>query len=179
MPPGSSKHRKKIEILTFAVRLAAFVVTLIPLAALILPWVTLDGTGEVHTGAESIALLATPVAVYMFSVSPLQAGIVSVGPILVVLLAVVISYNYHRRRSIAWGPPAMLAIAVAIFYGAGDLVTAKHYGLVAVMLVSTLLTLHQIAIRVQVVLRRRQKLPIVYRASAIATGTGSYRWSER
>jgi len=144
-----------------------------------LPWVTLDGTGESVSGVGAIALLVPPMSKYLYTVSPLQAALLIVGPILVTWLAIVISYNYRRRKSIYWAPPAMLVVAVAIPYGATDLVAATEPGLAIVMAVSVILMLHQIAIRVQVVLRRKMKMPVVYRALAVATGMGHYRWSER
>ena len=176
---GSRDQTGSRELITLAMRLAAFVATLIPLAALALPWVTLDGTEETVSGVGAVALLVPPMSEYLYAVSPLQAALLTVGPMLVALLAIITSYNYRRRRSIYWAPPAMLIVAVAIAYGATDLVTAAGPGLVIVMTVSALLTLHQIAIRVQVVLRRKMKMPAIYRALAVATGMGHYRWSER
>lgn len=70
----------------------------------------------------------------------------------------------------------MLAVAAGIAYGATDLVTGTEQGLTVVMAVSVLLTLHQIAIRIQVALKRKLKMPTIYRALAVATGAGHYRW---
>ena len=176
---GDRDQTRDRELLTLIMRLTAFVATLIPLAALALPWVVLDGTEESVSGIGAIALLVPPTSEYLYAVSPLQAGILTLGPILLALLAIITSYNYRRRRSIYWAPPATLIVAGAIGYGTGDLVTAIEPGLVAVIVVSALLTLHQIAIRVQVTLRRRMKMPAVYRALAVVTGMGHYRWSER
>ena len=176
---GSPDHTKNRELLTLIMRLAAFVATLIPLAAMALPWVTLDGTGKSVNGVGAIALLVPPIGEYLYAVSPLQAALLTVGPILVALLAIITSYNYRRRKSIYWAPPAMLAVAAAIAYGAVDLVTSTESGLMIVIAVSAVLTLHQIAIRMQVALRRKMKMPVVYRALAVATGMGHYRWSER
>ena len=167
------------ELITLIMRLAAFVATLAPLLAMALPWVALDGAEEMVSGVGAIALLAPPMREYIFAVSPLQGAILTLGPILIALLAIVTSYNYRRRRSIYWAPPLMLAVALAIAYGATDLVTGAEPGLMIVMAVAALLTLHQVAIRIQVVLRRRMKMPMVYRTLAVATGMGHYRWSER
>ena len=175
----TSVHGRNSELITFIMRLAAFVATLIPLAALALPWVMLDGTGTTVSGVGAVALLVPPMSGYLFTVSPLQAALLTAGPILVAWLAIVTGYNYRRRKSIYWAPPAMLAVAVGIAYGSPDLVTAIEPGLMIVMVVAALLTLHQITIRVQVVLRRNMKMPAVYRALAVATGMGHYRWSER
>ena len=179
MQSGNRDQTRNRELITLIMRITAFVATLIPLAAMALPWVVLDGTGEAVTGVGAIALLVPPTSEYLYAVSPLQASALMVGPILVALLAIIISYNYRRRKSVHWAPPLMLIVAGAIAYGAGDLVTAIEPGLVLVMAVSALLTLHQAAIRLQVALRRKMKLPEVYRALAVVTGMGHYRWSER
>lgn len=171
-------RRKKREAVTLAVRLAAFAVTLVPFPALLAPWVALDGIAGSYSGVDAVALLATPTAAYLYGVSPLQAVIVTVGPILVLLLATITSYRYHRRKSVLLAPPAMFAVSVVISLGAGDFVVATHYGLTLVMLVSAALTLHQVAIRIYVALQKRQKLPAVHRALGVATGAGRYRWSE-
>ena len=176
---GDQDQTKNRELITLIMRLVAFAATLIPLAAMALPWVILDGTGEAVSGVGAVALLAPPMSEYLYAVSPVQTGILTVGPILVTLLTIIISYNYRRRRSIYWAPPAMLIVSVAIAYGATDLVSAIEFGLVIVTAVSGLLTLHQVAIRVQVILRRKMKMPKIYRALAVITGMGHYRWSER
>ncbi len=178
MPPSDADHTPSRESATFAVRLIFFALTLVPLAALLMPWVTLDGTGRTHTGISTIALLASPIRAYLYEVAPLQAATLTLGPALIGLLAVVISYSYQRRKSIFWAPPVMLAIAIYIPYGTADLVGAKHGGLVTVMAVAVLLVLHQILIRTQVALRRKRKFASVYRALALATGSGHYRWIE-
>ena len=176
---GSRDQTGRPELITLVMRLAAFVATLIPLAALALPWVMLDGTGEAVSGVGAIALLAPPMSGYLYTVAPLQATLLTVGPMLVALLAMITGYNYRRRRSIYWAPPAMLIVAGAIAFGTADLITATEPGLAIVMAVSILLILHQAAIRIQVVLRRKMKMPGVYRTLAVVTGMGHYRWSER
>ena len=175
----TSVQGRNRELITLIVRLSAFAATLIPLAAMALPWVMLDGTGKSVSGVGAIALLVPPTSEYLYTVSPLQAALLTIGPILVALLATITSYNYRRRKSIYWAPPAMMALTAGIAYGASDIVTATEPGLMIVMAVAALLTLHQVAIRVQVVLRRKMKMPAVYRTLAVATGMGHYRWSER
>lgn len=176
---GDQDQTKNRELITLIMRLVAFAATLIPLAVMVLPWVVLDGTGEAVSGIGAVALLVPPMSEYLYAVSPVQAGILTVGPILVSLLTIIASYNYSRRRSIYWAPPAMLIVSLAIAYGATDLVTATEPGLAMVIVASALLTLHQIAIRVQVALRRKAKMPQLYRGLAVITGMGHYRWSEQ
>lgn len=72
----------------------------------------------------------------------------------------------------------MLAVALGIAYGATDLVTGTEQGLTIVLVVSMLLTLHQVAIRAQLALQRKLMMPAIYRVLTIATGTGRYRWKE-
>ena len=176
---GSGDQTKNRELATFVIRIAAFVCTLVPLAALALPWVVMDGTEETVSGVGAVALLLPPMGEYLYAISPLQASIVTMSPALVALLAIITSHNYRKRQSVFWAPPAMLAVAAVIVFGATDLVAGVAPGLVLVMAVAVLLTLHQIAIRMQVFLRRKMKMPQVYRALAVATGMGNYRWSER
>lgn len=176
---GNQAQTKNRELITLIMRLVAFAATLIPLVVMALPWVTLDGTREAVSGVGAVALLLPPMSEYLYAVSPVQAAILTVGPIMVSLLAIITSYNYWRRRSIYWAPPAMLIVSAAIAYGATDLITTAEPGLVIVMAISVLLILHQIAIRVQVNLRRKAKMPQLYRGLAVITGMGHYRWSER
>ncbi|MXZ92674.1 MAG: hypothetical protein F4W95_04430 [Chloroflexi bacterium] len=135
--------------------------TLVPLIAMALPWVTLDGGEQALTGIGVVVLLLPPMNEYLFTVSPLQAAILTLGPVLIVLLAIVTSYNYQRRQSIYWAPPVMLIAALAIVYGTADLVAAIEPGLITVVAFAALLSLHQVAIRIQVVLRRKTKMPRV------------------
>ena len=167
------------ELVTLVIRLSAFVATLIPLAAMALPWIILDGTGEAVSGVGAIALLVPPSSEYLYAVSPLQAAFLTLGPVLVALLAIIIAHKYRQRKSVVWAPLALLIVAGLVAYGTGDLIAAIGPGLVIVLAVSVLLTLHQSAIRVQVLLRRKMKMPEVYRTLAIVTGMGHYRWSER
>ena len=106
-----------------------------------LPWATLDGTDTVVSGVGAIALLVPPTSEYLFAVSPIQAAIVTAGPMLAAALAIITSYNYWQRKSIFWAPPAMLAVMLAIAYGAVDLITAIEPGLVTMMAVSALAVL--------------------------------------
>ena len=43
---GNRNQTKNRELITLIVRLSVFVTALIPLAAMALPWITLDGTGR-------------------------------------------------------------------------------------------------------------------------------------
>ena len=66
---GSPDQTRSRELITLVMRLAAFVATLIPLAALALPWVTLDGTEEAVSGVGAVALLAPPMSEYLYGIS--------------------------------------------------------------------------------------------------------------
>ena len=178
MHQGSRDQTRTRELVTLIVRLTAFVATLIPLVAMMQPWVTLDGIDAPVSGIGAVALLLPSMREYLYAVSPVQAAVVTLGPIPVALLAILISNNYRRRKSVFWAPPAMLVVALGIAFGATDLVTGTEQGLTIVIVVSMLLTLHQVAIRVQVALQRKLMMPAVYRVLTVATGTGHYRWRE-
>ena len=170
-----SKNR---QIATLAVRLSAFAVTLIPLLALLLPWVMMDGNRDILSGIALVALLASPMREYLYQVDPMQAATLTMGPALIALLGIVTSHHYYRRRSIFWAPLMMLAIAMAIAYIADDLIYTIYEGLVVVIAVAMLLILHQAAIRLQVFLSNKCKFRRVSNILAIATGIGYYRWYE-
>ena len=169
---------KRQQAVTFIIRLLAFAVALVPLLALLLPWVMMDGTRDILSGVGLVALLASPMREYLYQVDPLQAALLTVGPALIAILAIITGHSYYRRNSIFWAPLMTLAIAMAIVYVAVDLVSAIYEGLVAVIAISALLILHQALIRVQVTLRRKRKLRKVADILAVATGSGRYRWSD-
>ena len=159
------------EATSTGVRLLAFVVCMAPFAALFLPWITLDGAEDIHTGVSSIALLASPLRDYLLDANPVQALIVTVGPAVIALLTIITGSRYCRRRSVYWAPPLMLAIALAIAYLTGDLVGATHEGLDAVGVVAILLTVHQLAIRMYVAMRRSR--PFAQSTRVLGTAIGA------
>ena len=158
------------EAIIVTVRLVTFGVTLIPFGALFLPWVTMDGSGEIRTGVTSISLLASPVRDYLFEVDPIQAAIVTIGPVAVVLLTIFTGSRYYSRRSTPWTPLLMLATTLAITFLTEDLIRETHEGLSVVTAAAVLLILHQAAIRLQVTLRRRYPYSKAAGTLAIATG---------
>ena len=172
MQSGNANRSRPRQIVTLAARIIFFALTLAPLGALLMPWVTLDGTGKVHTGIETISLPASAISAYLYDVNPLQAAILIVGTAMVALLAMLTTYYYQRRRSIYWTPPAILALTIAVAFGTGDLVNATHGGLSLAMAVAVLLILHQTVIRVRVFLSHKGKLPKVRRALSVAAGIG-------
>ena len=175
---GTVDPTKARELITFATRLAYFVITLVPLGALVMPWVTLDGTEESLTGVETVAVLTAPIGSYLYEVSTLQTATLTIGTALIALMAMLTAYYYHKRKSIYWAPCAMLVLVAAIYFGTGELVEATHAGPSVVITISILLIIHQALIRVQVALRRKEKLPKVYRTLAVVAGSGYYRWRE-
>ena len=160
---------------TIAVRLVAFAVAMAPLAALFMPWITLDGNQRSYTGVTSVALLVSPIREYLYAVDPVQAAIVTLSPLLIVLLSVVTSSYYYKRRAILWAPPAILAVALAVIYMTADLTNGLHLGPRFVAAVAILLTLHQGAIRLQVATRRNRKLSWASGPLAVATGIEDQR----
>ena len=158
------------EAITTAIRLVAFGVTMIPFGAMLLPWITLDGSEETHTGVTSISLLVSPIRDYLFEVDPIQAAIVTIGPVTIILLTIITGSRYYSRRSTPWTPPLMLATAFAITYLTADLIAATHEGLTAIAIASVLLILHQVAIRIQVAIWHRRPYSKAAGVLAIATG---------
>ena len=141
-----------------AIRILWFTLSISPFAALFLPWVTLDGSDKILTGVTSIALLTSPVRDYLYGVNPVQAVLLTFGPVLIVLLTIITGSRYGKRRSMYWAPPLILVLTLCIVYLTADLVSATHEGLDAVAVISILLVLHQLAIRIYVVMRGRQPL---------------------
>ena len=163
--------------ITITARLVAFAVTMAPLATMFLPWVSLDGSDKVYTGVTCIALLVSPLREYLFAVDPVQAAIVTIGPVLIVLLSIVTSNNYQKRRAILWAPPAILVTALAIIYLTPTLANHTYVGPALVAGIAILLILHQGAMRLQVATRRNRKLSWVSGPLAVATGIEEqHRW---
>ena len=158
------------EAVSTGVRLLTFVVCMATFATLFLQWVSLDGAEETRTGVTSVALLASPMRDYLFSVNPVQAIILTVGPAVIVLLTIITGSRYCRRRSVYWAPPLMIATAIAIVYLTEDLVNATHEGLDVVMAIAIFLTIHQLAIRIYVAARRRQPFATSTRVLGTAIG---------
>lgn len=158
------------DVIITAVRIVSFVVTMIPLAALFTPWVTLDGSVGTRSGVGCIALLASPVRDYLMAVDLVQAAVVTLGPALILLLSVVTGTYYYRLRSILWAPVGMLAVGLATVYLTANLVSLTHVGPYIVVLAAVLILLHQGGIRLQLATRRNLKLSWLSRPLAIVTG---------
>lgn len=157
-------------IVTDAIRVLWFILSISPFAALFLPWVTLDGADETLTGVTSIALLTSPARDYLFGVNPVQAVLLIFGPALIVLLTVITGSRYAKRRSVYWAPPLMLVLALCIVYLTADLVSATHEGLNTVAVISVLLALHQMAVRTYVAMQHSQPLSRTTQVLGIAIG---------
>ncbi len=163
------------RVATVSIRLIAFAVTLVPLAALFLPWITLDGSERIHTGVTCVALLVSPIREYLYGVDPFQAAIVTLSPVLVVLLSIAMGNHYCKRRATFWAPPCMLVVALATTYMTGNLVSGTHEGPRLLASAAIVLTLHQAAIRLQVATRRSRKLSWASGPLAVATGIDEQR----
>ena len=161
------------DVITTAVRIVTFIVTMIPLAALFTPWVTLDGSVGTRSGAGCIALLASPVREYLLAVDLVQTSVVTLGPALILLLSVVTSSYYYRLRSIFWAPVGMLAIALASIYLTANLVSFTHMGPYIVVVIAVLILMHQAGIRLQLATRRNSKMS--WLSGPLATATGMRR----
>ena len=175
--------RDRRELATFLVRLAAFAVTLLLTAAFFLPWVRLDGASDAHSGAELLAIIVSPTLTYLFAVSPVQAGVLIGCPAAVIVFAINVVTKYAQRKTAPLATAAILASSLSVVYAAPDLVAVNgsriHYGILLVVVLSAALLIHQALIKLRMRLLRSRKFPAVHRALSIATGSGSYRWSER
>ena len=158
------------ETITVTIRLLAFGVTMVPFGALFLPWITIDGYFTTLSGVTMISLLVSPIRDFMFWVDPVQAAIITLGPVAIILLTIITGHRYYRRSSVPWAPPLMLATALAIIYFTMDLAREAHQGPGVVAAAAFLLTLHQAAIRLQVSMRRRAPFSRAAGILAIATG---------
>lgn len=158
------------KIITTIARLIYFALTMAPLAALFLPWVTLDGGVRTHSGVTCLTLLVSPIRDYLYEVDPVQAAILTLGPAVVVFLSIVTSNYYYKRKSVFWAPLALLAVALAITYVTTDLVSDIYAGPRLLGSIASLLIIHQAAIRIQVATRRNRRLAWASGPLAIATG---------
>ena len=168
---------------TFAVRLLAFVVTLAIIGAFFLPWVKLDGVQEIYSGAELTALAVSPMRDYIYQVAPIQTAVLIGCPPVMMLFATVVAVKYARRRTALLATAVVLACAVAIIYGARELVADSepnaYLGLSLIVVLTAVLLVHQGLIKVRTKLWKTRKAPVLYRALSVVTGSGRYRWSER
>ena len=158
------------DVITTVVRTVTFIVTMIPLAALFMPWATLDGSVGTRSGVGCIALLASPVREYLMAVDLVQAVVVTFGPALILLLSVVTGSYYYRLRSIFWAPVGMLAIALATIYLTANLVSFTHLGPYIVVIAAALTLLHQAGIRLQVATRSNRRFSWLSGPLAMAMG---------
>ena len=163
-------------------RLVAFAATLVIIGAFFLPWVRLDGTTDSRSGAELMTLVISPTVDYLFEVSPVQSGVLIGCPTLIILAAIIVMANYGRRKTAILATSAILASSMALMYATLDLTANDeprvYMGLSVVVVLSGVLLLHQVLIKLSTKLYLRRRLPIVYRALSILTGSGYYRWSE-
>ena len=171
------------ELATFIMRLVAFAATLAIMGAFFLPWARLDGMNEASSGAELVTLVASPTIDYLFAVSTLQASVLVGGPALLIVSASVVMAKYARRKTAPFATCLVFASSMSIIYGAPDLTASNevgaYVGLSLIVALSAVLLIHQALIKLRGNLLRRGKLPTVYRAISILTGSGPYRWSER
>ena len=170
------------ELATLIMRLVAFAVTLVMLGAFFLPWLRLDGTTDSRSGAELITLVISPTVDYLFEVSIVQSGVLIGCPTLIILAAIIVMAKYGRRKTAILATSAILASSIAIIYATPDLTTNDeprvYMGLSVVVVLSGVLLLHQVLIKLGTKLYRRRRLPIVYGALSVLTGSGYYRWSD-
>ena len=171
------------ESATFAMRLIAFAATLAVMGAFFLPWTRLDGMSQAISGAELVALVVSPTASYLFAVSTFQAAVLVGSPVLLIVSAAVVMAKYARRRTAPFATCLVFASSVSVIYGAPDLTASDemgvYVGLSLTVVLSAALLIHQALIKLREHLYHRRRLPTVYQALSVLTGSGLYRWSER
>ena len=171
------------ELATFTMRLVAFAATLAIMGAFFLPWARLDGMNEASSGAELVALVVSPTANYLFAVSTLQAVVLVGCPALLILSATMVMAKYARRKTAPFATCLVFASSVSVAYGAPDLTASNelgaYVGLSLIVVLSAVLLVHQALIKLRGNLYHRRRLPTVYQALSVLTGSGHYRWSER
>ena len=178
--PQSSKSWQ--EGLTLLMRLFTFVVALMLGGAFFLPWIRLDGEDETCSGAELTILIMSPSLDYLLAISSVQTGVLIGSPILIVIATIIVIVKYGYRKTSLIPTFAVLASSIAIIYATPDLTTTKepsiHIGLTGIIVLSAILLFHQGLIKLRTRLYSGRKLPIVYSALGVITGSGYYRWSE-
>ena len=171
------------ELATFTMRLVAFAATLAIMGAFFLPWARLDGMNEASSGAELVALVVSPTANYLFAVSTLQAVVLVGCPALLILSATMVMAKYAQRKTAPFATCLVFASSVSVAYGAPDLTASNelgaYVGLSLIVVLSAVLLVHQALIKLRENLYHRRRLPTVYQALSVLTGSGHYRWSER
>ncbi len=171
------------ELATFTMRLVAFAAALAIMGAFFLPWARLDGMNEASSGAELVALVVSPTANYLFAVSTLQAVVLVGCPALLILSATMVMTKYARRKTAPFATCLVFASSVSVAYGAPDLTASNelgaYVGLSLIVVLSAVLLVHQALIKLRENLYHRRRLPTVYQALSVLTGSGHYRWSER
>ena len=170
------------ELATFVMRLVAFAATLAIIGAFFLPWVRLDGMSQASTGAELIAFVVSPTVNYLFAVSALQAGVLLGCPALLIASALVVMAKYGRRKTAPLATCVVFASSISIIYGAADLTASDgpgaYAGLSLIVVLSAALLIHQALIKLRGKLYHGRRLPTVYQALSVLTGSGYYRWNE-
>ena len=171
------------EHVTFAMRLLFFLATLAIMGAFFLPWTRLDGMSQSSSGADLVALLFSPSLGYLGAVSPLQTTILIGCPALLISAAVAVSVKYAQRETAPVATFLVFASSIFVIYATSDLTARKEvgtlFGLTLIVVLSAGLLIHQGLIKLRGKLYRQRKLPDVYQALSVITGSGYYRWSEK
>ena len=170
------------ELATFAMRLVAYATTLVIMGAFFLPWVRLDGMSQASSGAELVAIVVSPTVNYFLAVSTLQAGVLVGCPALLIVSATIVMAKYARRKTAPFATCVVFASSLSIVYGAPDLTASDgpgaYVGLSLIVVLSAALLIHQALIKLRGKLYHGRRLPTVYQALSLLTGSGYYRWNE-
>ena len=178
----SNPSQNYLEFATLAMRLVSFAATLTIMGTFFLPWTSIDGMSRTSSGAELAVLLVTPTFNYLVAVSAIQAVILIGCPVLLIVSATMVMVKYARRKTAPLPTCLVFASSVLVTYGAPDLTRDSEFGayvgLSLIVVLSATLLIHQSLITLRGNLYHRRKLPKVYQALSVLTGSGHYRWNE-
>ncbi len=168
------------DYMTLGVRITTFALSLSLLGAFLLPWVSLDGLGT-YRGTDLLGVFTSPYVKYLYTASPMSAWFVLGCPVGIALFSIFVAWQYARRRTAIISTLVVLALSIALPYGASGLLAqgtpSFRTGLAWIVAAAVLLLIQQILIKVSTKLRTKRKFPATYRALAVVTGSGYSRWN--
>ena len=175
--------RTKRETATLGVRVLSFVMSLGILGYFWLPWVQIDGMRESSTGTQLMVLVGTPSLDYLWVASPISAGALIGGPVVILLFGLLVASRYAQRRTAIFSTVVVLVVAVGLPQVAKGLLLGGEpryeAGLMLIIVMAGLLLVQQLLIKAATVLRTKGKFSALYRTLTVATGSGQHLWREQ
>ena len=172
------------EVITFLIRILTFAAAMMIIASFSFPWVRLDGADDFRSGIGLVTLALSPTVNYLYSVSPVQTLVLVGGPVLMLLAALIVAFQYGRRRRATVATLVVVGTAHALIFVPRDLLAGGitnpqvEVGLSLIVVLSFALLFHQLLIMLRTFLMRRQRWAGLHRTLSVITGSGFYRWRE-